>query len=68
MTFESAKHNGIYTAAEGKYIYTLINIAHGKYNAYASLRGTHGINILLAENSSRAEAQRACEKYASKNR
>ncbi len=68
MHFDSAKHNGIYTAVSNKYIYTLINITHGKYNAYASPRGTHGINILLAENSSRAEVQRACEEYASKTR
>ena len=66
MHFDSAKHNGIYTIVSNKYIYTLINIAHGKYNAYASPRGTYGINTLIAENLSRAEAERACEEYTSK--
>lgn len=61
MQFDCKKHNGIHTAASDKYIYTLINIAHGKYNVYASPCGTYGINTLIAENLSRAEAERALQ-------
>ena len=61
MNFERRKHNGIYTAVNDKYIVTLINVSHGKYNAYFSGKGMFDKNILIAENVGYNEAVRACE-------
>ena len=61
MNFERRKHNGIYTAVNDKYIFTLINVSHSKYNAYFSGKGMFDKNILIAENVGYNEAVRACE-------
>ena len=61
MDFECRKHNGIYTAVNDRYIFTLINISHGKYNAYFSGKGIFDKNILIAENVGYNEAVMACE-------
>ena len=61
MDFECRKHNGIYTAVNDRYIFTLINISHGKYDAYFSGKGIFDKNILIAENVDYNEAVMACE-------
>ena len=61
MNFECRKHNGIFTVVNDRYIFTLINISRGKYNAYFSGKGMFDKNILIAENVGYKEAVRACE-------
>ena len=61
MNFECRKHNGIFTAVNDRYIFTLINVSHGKYNAYFGGKGMFDKNILIAENVCYNEAVRACE-------
>ena len=61
MNFECRKHNGIYTAVNDRYIFTLINVSRGKYNAYFGGKGMFDKNILIAENVGYNEAVRACE-------
>ena len=51
MDFECRKHNGIYTAVNDRYIFTLINVSQGMFDK----------NILIAENVGYNEAVRACE-------
>ena len=61
MNFECCKYNGIYTAVNDRYIFTLINVSHGKYNAYFSGKCMFDKNILIAENVSYNEAVKACD-------
>lgn len=61
MEFDCRKHNGIFTAVNDRYIFTLINVSYGKYNAYFSGKGMFDKNILIAENVGYNEAVRACE-------
>ena len=61
MEFECGKHNGIYTAVNDKYIFTLMSVSHGEYNAYFSGKGMFDKNILIAENVGYNAAVRACE-------
>ena len=64
MKFECKKHNGIYTAVNDKYIFTLINVSRGKYNAYFSRKGVFDKNMLIAENVGYNEAVMMCENIA----
>ena len=61
MNFECEKHNGIFTAVNDRYIFTLINVSRGKYNAYFSAKGMFDKNILIAESVGYNEAAMACE-------
>lgn len=63
MVFYNNKSNGIHTAINGKYIFTLICTAYGKYNAYASGHGLMDDNVKIAENVSYSDAVNVCENY-----